>query len=356
MGDEKVDDEGHVYERDWLSGEYRRKETFWGGEVRETDIFGQPKKGKRAETWWGGEVKSAGGRPLYEPKGSSGGDVAGNVAGGLTGCLLSLIFGIFFWWISFCWRKPKIGLPVTAVLLIVLYFSFASGQSPATAVQNRPSIASRSAQPAMVSTRPRATNTPWPTSRLSPNAPTLMPRTMSVEQAADVTPNPSSVPLNKGDAPPAPRILSVQTIPEQVSPGQPFRVRVEATNEGGATVDGYISVSFPDNPILNIVSHSATGESDGHYIVEPGGKLYHFPDGGTVEAVYPIAEARIRNWPAGIIHHLEVEVTPRGEVQRTSVYARVSLSWRSLEDIYIEPESSATIDQQGFPVYSYRYP
>jgi len=169
------------------------------------------------------------------------------------------------------------------------------------------------------------------------------------------TPSPSSSTDESGIAP-APRITSVQTIPDQVIPGQPFRVRIEATNEGGPTVDGYINVSSPDNATLEIVSHSASGDSDDSYVTEPGDNLYHYPDGGLTKAAYQIAEVRIRNWPKGATQHIEVKVTPREGHQATTVYARVSLSGKTLEDIYIEPTNSSIVDQQGFPVFSYQYP
>jgi hypothetical protein len=161
---------------------------------------------------------------------------------------------------------------------------------------------------------------------------------------------------NIRNSPPIPRIISVQTIPEQVISAQPFRVRVEATNDGGDTVDGYINISSPDNPTLKIVSHSATGETDANYIIEPGAELYRFPDGGPVESTYVLVEVRIRDWPQGNVQYLEVEITPRDGSQTTTLFTRVSLSWKTLSDIIIEPNSSLTIDQQGFPVYSYELP
>jgi hypothetical protein len=274
MGDKKVDDQGYVYERDGLSGEYRRKEAFWGNQVRETDAFGQPQKGQRAETWWGGEVKSGSGRPLYEPKGGgASGDILGNATGNLLGCLLGLVFAILFYWIRFCWRKPKIGLPITAVLLIVLYFSLASGQRPVTAWEN-PAGSGRSSQSAVVNTRPPATptlrpvpatRTPAPTKRLPTTALTATPTVVSLQPQSTPAPNTTEDALGTKNAPPAPRVISVQTIPERVAPGQPFRARIEATNDGGTTVDGYINVSSPENASLTIISHSAVGAADSNY-------------------------------------------------------------------------------------------
>jgi hypothetical protein len=137
MADKKVDDDGYVYEKDWLSGEYRRKENFFGQPVQEADFFGQPKKGKRAETWWGGDVKSERGRQLYEPKSSGGSDPVGDAAGSAAGCLLVLLLVGLFWllgqWIKFCWRNPLVGLPIAAVVLIGCFLCSLSASGPATA-------------------------------------------------------------------------------------------------------------------------------------------------------------------------------------------------------------------------------
>lgn len=218
--------------------------------------------------------------------------------------------------------------------------------------------------------------TPWPTGRVPtstrrPTPPQVQSTastpepegSISERSASNIIPGAAPPPKtltttssDNRDSAPIPRIISVQTIPEQVIPGQLFRVRVEATNEGGTTIDGYINISSPDNASLRIISHSATGELDENYVLEPGTRLYRFPDGGQVVSTYALAEVRIRDWPRGHIQYLEVEVTPRNESQTITLYARVSLSWKTLSDIYIEPDSSSTVDQQGFPVYSYEFP
>lgn len=221
MADKKVDSDGYVYEKDWLSGEYRRKENFWGGQVRETDFFGQPQKAQRAETWWGGEVKSERGRRLYEPKGGGGGSSAsaGDAAGGL-GCIIGLLLVGVFWWISFCWRKPKIGLPITAAVLLIWLLSSAGGQSGVAAGSNRPAVVptypnrrataeaagllptntprpTRSASQATSTPRPEPTRIPTlvrPTAKPSPTATAKVSHNETVDPAAIAETKPFPLP------------------------------------------------------------------------------------------------------------------------------------------------------------------
>lgn len=241
------------------------------------------------------------------------------------------------------------------------------GTATANAVHQRLTLEAegRLPRPIPLPTGRGPTSTRKPTAtHIQSVASTTEPEASNSEQSASNTipvaaPPPKTLTATSSDirnSAPVPRLISVQTIPAQVISGQPFRVRVEATNEGGSTVDGYINISAPDNATLKIVSHSATGEGDANYIIEPGTELYSFRDGGRVEAVYGLAEVRIRSWPRGDTQHLEVEVIPTNGAQATTLYIRISLSGETLTDIYVEPDSSSTTDQQGFPVFSYQYP
>ena len=153
---------------------------------------------------------------------------------------------------------------------------------------------------------------------------------------------------------PAPRIVSFEVWPSEVASGKPIRVRLEVTNDGGTTQDGYINLSFPDGGHVWPVTHDATGPRDEPpYVIEAGGKpVWHYPSGDMIPPVYTMVETRVRDWPTGTVHYLEVEVTPLPGFSGTlRVYARVSLTGlRSMTDIFIAPTSSTERDQQNFPV------
>ncbi len=153
---------------------------------------------------------------------------------------------------------------------------------------------------------------------------------------------------------PAPRIVSFEVWPPEVASGEPIHVRLEVTNDGGSTQDGYINLSFPDGGYVRPIAHDATGPRDEPpYVIGPGEKpVWHYPSGDMIPPVYTMVETRVRDWPRGTVHYLEVEVTlPPGFSGTLRVYARASLtSPRSMTDIFIAPTSSTERDQQNFPV------
>lgn len=153
---------------------------------------------------------------------------------------------------------------------------------------------------------------------------------------------------------PEPRIVSFEMWPSEVASGEPIHVRLEVTNDGGTTQDGYINLSFPDGGHVRPVTHDATGPRDeSPYVIGPGEKpVWHYPSGDMLPTVYTMVETRVRNWPRGTVHYLEVEITPPPGFSGTlRVYVRASLTGlRSMTDIFIAPTSSTQRDQQNFPV------
>lgn len=143
-----------------------------------------------------------------------------------------------------------------------------------------------------------------------------------------------------------PKITNV-TFPPQVQVGKTFTVHVEARNMGAESDYGGITVSSPNPQALKIVG------------AKPG-KIYG--TGSTVLSVtsdriktkVPMAERWIELWGEGKTYDLDVQV----QALKPGVYPlfiRCALRGVNVKSsvILMDPISSDTIDQQGFPVYVY---
>ncbi len=143
-----------------------------------------------------------------------------------------------------------------------------------------------------------------------------------------------------------PKITKV-TFPAQVQIGKTFTVHVEARNLGAESDYGGITVSSPNPQALKIVGAKQ-------------GKIYGV--GSTVLSVtsdrirtkVPMAERWIELWGEGKTYELDVQV----QALKPGVYPlfiRCALRGVNVKSsvILMDPASSETVDQQGFPVYVY---
>ncbi|MFQ5874618.1 MAG: hypothetical protein ACE5JL_12570 [Dehalococcoidia bacterium] len=147
---------------------------------------------------------------------------------------------------------------------------------------------------------------------------------------------------------PDPAIMAI-VIPSTIEePGQSFEVTVQAANYGGEA-KGAISLSFPDNPAVQIVDHDATGQGESATVHRPGDSITKFPTLEKMTAQYPLAETWYPRWSEGEIHFLTVRITPSATASVTRVYIRVALADEAGR-FYLAPAESTVSDQQGFPV------
>jgi hypothetical protein len=142
----------------------------------------------------------------------------------------------------------------------------------------------------------------------------------------------------------APKILQVQA-PTTVQAGKSFTVKIEAQNTGAESDYGGITVSTPASSGLRLKSAGT-------------GRLY--PPGSTVLSVtsdrirtkVPMAERWIELWGENATYDLTVKI----DAVRPGTYPlfiRCALRGVNVKSsvILMDPKSSESVDQQGFPVY-----
>ena len=144
-----------------------------------------------------------------------------------------------------------------------------------------------------------------------------------------------------------PKVLRV-TAPSSVKAGTTFTVRVDVENKGAESDYGGITVSAPDTSGLKIVS------------AKPG-KIYGA--GSTVLAVttdrirtkVPMAERWIELWGENKVYDMSVQVQA-GRPGTYPLYVRCALRGVNVKSsvVLMDPSSSETVDQQGFPVYVHK--
>lgn len=144
-----------------------------------------------------------------------------------------------------------------------------------------------------------------------------------------------------------PKIIRVNA-PASVKAGTTFTVRIDAENKGAESDYGGITVSAPDTSGLKIVS------------AKPG-KLYGA--GSTVLAVttdkirtkVPMAERWIELWGENKSYDMTLQVKA-GRPGTYSLYVRCALRGVNVRSsvVLMDPSSSESVDQQGFPVYVHK--
>jgi len=143
-----------------------------------------------------------------------------------------------------------------------------------------------------------------------------------------------------------PKIIDVK-IPATVASGQTFSVKVAARNQGKESDYGGITLSAPDPHGLKLVS------------ARPG-KIYG--RGSTVLSItqdkiktkVPMAEEWIELWGENKTHELEAKIQA-GPPGTYPLYIRCAIRGVAVKSsvILMDPVSSDTVDQQGFPVKVY---
>ena len=141
-----------------------------------------------------------------------------------------------------------------------------------------------------------------------------------------------------------PKIVKVSA-PSTVRAGQGFTVKIEAVNSGAESDYGGITVSTPDPSGLRL--RSAT----------PGRV---FSAGSTVLSVtsdrirtkVPMAERWIELWGENATYDMTVKINA-GRPGRYALFIRCALRGVNVKSsvILMDPKSSKSVDQQGFPVY-----
>lgn len=140
-----------------------------------------------------------------------------------------------------------------------------------------------------------------------------------------------------------PKVISVKA-PSTVQSGQTFSVKIEAVNKGAESDYGGITVSCPDPSGLRLLA------------VKPG-KV--FSPGSTVLSVtsdkirtkVPMAERWIELWGENKPYDMEVKIKA-GRPGTYPLYVRCALRGVNVKSsvILMDPKTSPTVDQQGFPV------
>jgi len=145
----------------------------------------------------------------------------------------------------------------------------------------------------------------------------------------------------------SPKIVEAQ-VPEFVQSGRTFTVTVVAQNRGAESDYGGLTISTPDQSGLKIVS------------AKPG-RIY--PAGSTVLSVtsdrirtrVPMAERWIELWGENQAYDMQVELRA-GRPGTYPLYVRCALRGVNVKSsvILMDPVTSQTVDQQGFPVKVYK--
>ena len=154
--------------------------------------------------------------------------------------------------------------------------------------------------------------------------------------------------------------IKTTTSPSQVLPGQPFNFTVVATNFGETVPRWGISVSFPDKPLIKVLSSSSQDKGLFGVVYLPGQKVSSvtmgydgsLTAGSRAPAVCPLAEVfRNTAWANGQQQFLVVRVTPLSGMSTVTALVRVSGFDRSGK-IFNSPDPifSSDLDQQGYPV------
>jgi hypothetical protein len=142
-------------------------------------------------------------------------------------------------------------------------------------------------------------------------------------------------------------VITRVKVPSAVQAGSTFNIEVVAVNQGAESDYGGITVSCPDPSGLSLLSAKA-------------GRIY--PRGSTVLAVtsdkiktkVPMAERWIELWGENKAYDMNVSVRA-GQPGTYPIYVRCALRSVSPKSnvILMDPFSSDTVDQQGFPVKVY---
>jgi hypothetical protein len=148
---------------------------------------------------------------------------------------------------------------------------------------------------------------------------------------------------------PRAEILPVR-VPARAVVNQPIFIDVTVVNTGADANGGGISISFPDNPYVSIMSSDTTREN----VYPVGSQIWSKREQDKIFSRHILAEAWQEPWNANETHHFRLKVTPvRSGTLRVYVRATVRVTPPGSNRRIIETPESGRLDQQGFPVKEY---
>ncbi len=148
---------------------------------------------------------------------------------------------------------------------------------------------------------------------------------------------------------PAPEIIKVTYPTTCVKEGEDATISVTVENKGGMSSEGYISVSFPNDEEVSVVS----GTGNGYNKLYPKGfwSLWN-SKGEQMTSVDPLVELFETNWDAGEKHTLTMNVKPNSGSDAIEFLVRAALK-NDAEGNYERDPTSGDTDQQGWYVKKY---
>ena len=142
---------------------------------------------------------------------------------------------------------------------------------------------------------------------------------------------------------PSPEIVHVD-LPSKIYLYEKATITIDVENNGAVSSEGYFSVSFPDNPEINILSNTAPNSK----ISNLGDQIYD-KNGDLITASYRLVDAWDTSWTTGELHTLQLEVTPI-KTGPLTIYVRSTMKSNNK---WINTPTSGETDQQGWNVDVY---
>jgi hypothetical protein len=140
---------------------------------------------------------------------------------------------------------------------------------------------------------------------------------------------------------PSPKIVEVKFPPACIKEDEYATISVTVENNGGASSEGYISVSFPNGEDVSVVS----GTED--ETIYPIDSWIWNSKGEQIKSVDPLVELFVPNWDAGESHKLTMNVKPNSGSNEIVFYARAALK-NDADGSYERDPNSGYKDQQGW--------
>ncbi|KAF5434095.1 hypothetical protein C5S39_00215, partial [Candidatus Methanophagaceae archaeon] len=150
---------------------------------------------------------------------------------------------------------------------------------------------------------------------------------------------------------PVPKITKVDIDPSTcVNEDEYATISVTVANNGGASSEGYISVSFPNDEYVYVVS--GTGNED-NKVYQKDDDLIWNSAGVQMKAVDPLVELYDSDWDGGQQEFITMNVKPNSGSDEIVFYVRAALKNDADGDYERDPTYSGNTDQQGW--YAKKY-
>jgi len=157
--------------------------------------------------------------------------------------------------------------------------------------------------------------------------------------------------VKKIEEKPAPEIIKVTYPTTCVEEGEYVTISVTVKNNGGASSEGYISVSFPNDEYIPTSSVSGTG--NGYNKLYPKESEIWGKYGRIRSSKDPLVELQDFNWYGGEKHTLTMSVKPNSGSDEIVFYVRAALKNDADGDYERDPTYTRYTDQQGW--YAKKY-